>query len=244
MGTGKKNSYSVVNVSSVSEGIGSHDRSSKVTLVNEVFDYSTIRVERGGWRRVPETIYSELGKKLAEGGGAVYGVWAGEVGFYSDEGAIMTALNRGVDHDDFASAPMGAEEIDGVLHSQTQRLVATVRPADSSLPSEDGLYVHRWFEIDASDWEEFLDLSNTAWPSMEAAFPGVRIVGFWKSLQPEADEARILLITRYEDLAQWEKSRYYGGEPVKEAKEAFDRFARRARLTKRSIARFTRLVRA
>lgn len=211
--------------------------------MNEAFDYSTIRIERGGWRRVPEAIYRELGDKLAEEGGIVYGVWAGEVGFYSDEGAIMTALNREVEDDDFASAPMGAEEIDGVLHSQTHRLVATVRPTDSTPPTHEGLYVHRWFHIDASDWDEFLDLSNTAWPSMEAAFPGVRIIGFWKSLEPDHDEEKILLITRYEGLDQWERSRYYRGEPVKEAKEAFDRFARRARLTKRTVARFTRLTR-
>lgn len=208
--------------------------------MHEVYSYSSIRIERGAWRRVAAGVHGAYSRRVGEAGGVVFGLWSGEVGTHSDEGFLMTAW---ADREALSTAgDLGS--IDGVAESYVERLVATVRPVSPEPPLDDGLYVHRWFEVSASDWEEFLDLSNTAWPSMEGAFPGVRIIGLWRSLETQPFDARVLLVTRYENLDQWDRSRYYRGDPVTEAKDAYERFARRARLTQRTIARFTRLMKA
>jgi hypothetical protein len=176
--------------------------------------YRTMRVPRDGWRNVIVR-------------GERYGVWAGEVGFHNDEGAVMT---------------IGDAEIDGALEvSDPIALAPTLRPADTTPPAEPGLYVHRWFEIAAAERPRFLELTAGAWPGMEAAHPGVRIIGLWA---PSGDDTRLLLITRYVDHAQWERSRYYAADAPAAGAESRELFRERAGLTRRTIARFTRLVSA
>lgn len=176
------------------------------------YHYRTVRIERGAWPRVAAALPG------------TYGIWRGEIGWHNDEGAIMS------------TQPL-PEDIDGVTHASDVPLEATVRPTTEAPPRQDGIYAHRWFEFDPADWDEFLELSEGAWPDFEATF-GVRIVGLWRSA--DAPD-RALLITRYPSLAVWESSRPYAPGPG--AEEARKRFVRRAELTRRTIVRVTRLVR-
>lgn len=178
-----------------------------------VYEYRTIRFRPGAWTATASRRF---------------GLWRGEVGFYNDEGAVLTG----------ADAIVGGQ---GLIVTSLERLEATLRPVDPTPPTEDGLYVHRWFEVRVEDVPRFLELSGLAWPGMEAAHPGVRIIGLWRSIyRPD----HLLLITRYADLAQWERSRYYNPNAPAEGAESRERFRERARLTQRTIARFTRLVSA
>lgn len=152
----------------------------------------------------------------------LYAVFRGEVGHWDDEAIVMT---------------VGATTPEGEVS-----LVPTARPLDRTPPSDDGLYVHRWFHVDPADVEEFVELSAQAWPTFEDVFDGVRILGLWRQVRPETAEARLLLVTRYTDLAQWETSRFSAPRPAEGADDAFERFRRRRALTRRTIARFTRLV--
>lgn len=135
-----------------------------------------------------------------------------------------------------------ADGIASVLELGTERLVATVRPADPEAPVDVGIYAHRWFETTDEHWPEFIDLSQAAWPDFEGAFPGVRVVGLWRSLAVDSPVVRALLITRYPTLAVWERSRPYEAERVPGIDEARRRFLRRAELTERTIVRICRLV--
>lgn len=115
-----------------------------------------------------------------------------------------------------------------------QGLTATVRPTTTDpLPADDGVYAHRWFDIDPADWDEFLSLSEGAWPGFEGANPGVRIHGFFRSGD---DGERVLLVTRYPSLAGWETSR----NAPDEAGGA--NFRRRHQLTRSTIVRTYRLI--
>jgi hypothetical protein len=118
--------------------------------------------------------------------------------------------------------------------AEVTSITATVRPTnDEPLPADDGVYAHRWFDIDPSDWDEFLALSEGAWPGFEAANPGVRIHGFFRA---GADGERVLLVTRYPSLAAWETSRNVDDEGGRA------NFARRHELTKSTIVRTYRLI--
>jgi hypothetical protein len=180
------------------------------------FAYHAIRVKRASWTDVAQDL------------GDAYGVWRGEIGWYTDEGAAMTA------GDSSLHSPH-------IVELRTEHLESTVRPNDLTPPREDGIYAHRWFEVDSSDWEEFLALSEGAWPDFESTF-GVRIVGLWRSEDAPAGRERALLITRYPSLAVWESSRPYAPGTAAGAEESRRRFLKRATLTQRTIVRVTRLV--
>ncbi len=179
--------------------------------------YRTIRTRRGAWRSVAGAL------------GDVYGLWRGEIGWYSDEGAIMS----------IAELP---SPVEGVISFDERRLAATVRPTHTAPPREDGIYAHRWFEVRTEHFAEFLDLSEGAWPSFESTF-GVRIVGLWRDPEAPSGTEHALLITRYPSLAVWESSRPYAADQSPGAEEARRRFVRRAELTVRTGVRVGRLIR-
>jgi hypothetical protein len=194
-----------------------------------------LRIERGAWPKVAEAVHGPVAESVASSGGSIFGLWRGEIGWHTDEGALMTAWPSG----EFGHPTL--EEIPGVAESSAERVDATVRPLDPTPPTESGIYAHRWFEIASDDWPEFVELSQGAWPDFEAAF-AARIVGFWRSVDSAAGQARVLLVTRYPSLASWERSRPYSADPVEGVQEARRKFLRRAELTKRTIVRISRLV--
>ncbi len=72
------------------------------------------------------------------------------------------------------------------------------------------VYVLRTWRIKQGAWREFQELSNNdIWPAMEAA--GARIIGLWTTIIGEGNE--VVLLTRYDDLAMWERTRVWAGEP-------------------------------
>ena len=102
-------------------------------------------------------------------------------------------------------------------------MVATARPATPRPPHwRPGVYAFRSFDIRAADADEFVDLSERAWPEFESSYDA-QIIGLWRSLDVRAPAARFHLLTRYASLATWEASRADVGRPE---------FARRAKLTR------------
>ena len=67
------------------------------------------------------------------------------------------------------------------------------------------IYVLRTWKIKPGTWREFQQLSNDGvWPAMEAA--GAKIIGLWTTIIGEGNE--VVLVTRYEDLAMWQRTRF------------------------------------
>ena len=85
---------------------------------------------------------------------------------------------------------------------------------------------------------EFLKLSVEAWVDFEARFE-TQVFGLFAAEPSDEDirdgARRLLLMTRYRDLAEWQKSR----DPTTEAMKVF---ARRRELTRSSLARACVLV--
>ena len=72
------------------------------------------------------------------------------------------------------------------------------------------VYVLRTWKIKPGTWREFQELSNDAiWPALEAA--GAKIIGLWTTIIGEGNE--VVLITRYDDLLMWERTRVQAAEP-------------------------------
>lgn len=202
--------------------------------MHERYEYRSIRIERASWPRVATGVHGSIAEAVCEAGGTIFGLWRGEIGWWTDEGVVMSAWPPGT-----ATVHDALDGIPGVVSSTIERVEATVRPTRPDPPTADGVYAHRWFEISPSDWDEFVELSQGAWPAFESAHDGTQVVGLFRSLD---DDGRVLLVTRYASLAMWERSRPYNPTPAEGTGEARARFMRRAELTKRTIVRVGRLV--
>ncbi len=72
------------------------------------------------------------------------------------------------------------------------------------------IYVLRTWRTKPGTWQEFQQLSNEGvWPAMEAA--GAKIIGLWTTIIGDSNE--VVLVTRYDDLAMWERTRFTQGPP-------------------------------
>jgi hypothetical protein len=153
-------------------------------------------------------------------------VFAPLLGFASDQALVLAQAGA-----DLSRAP-------GVLAVEADRLTPTLRPTAHTAPEAKGIYVHNWFTIDGDAVDEFVALSGEAWPDFEARFD-TKIYGLFLAAETEADRAagqrRLLLMTNYRDLGEWQVSR----DPTSAAMQVF---LRRRELTRVSLARACTVV--
>jgi hypothetical protein len=138
-----------------------------------------------------------------------------------------------------ARATPSAPKAPGLIaEARVDQLTPTLRPADDATPRPGGVYVHRWFEVEAGAADEFVELSGQGWRRFEAQ-ADTQIFGLFRAAPSTADAAaelaRLLLLTWYADHGVWEASR----DPTSEAMQIF---ARRQQLTRRSWAASTLLI--
>jgi len=211
--------------------------------MSELYEYRTIRIRRGGWRDLQRETAGAFADRSRDAGASVYALFAGMIGFASDEGVLMRTwrdANELPTHVQQSLAPLTS-----VIDSQVERLVPSVRPLDATPPRTPGVYAHRWFWLQPQDWAEFQRLSEEGvWPYFES--DGCEIIGLWRSAEP-GPLASVLLITRYPSVAHWERTRLQSDDAPPGADERLYRAAqeagrRRADLTERSIVRLTRLL--
>jgi hypothetical protein len=172
--------------------------------------------------------------KLSAAGGEIVGQWAPQLGWPNDQAAVLVRWSGARGDLDMIT------EAEGVANARFEQLAATVRPGDATLPASGGIYVHRWFAVEAGAEDEFVQLSSEGWEHFEAQFDA-KIFGLLRAGVTDADRraavTRLLLITRYGDHGVWEASR----DPTSEAMQVF---MRRQQLTRRSWAASTRLIAA
>lgn len=163
---------------------------------------------------------------------------AGGIGWHSDEFALIAAATDGASEPPATAAMIG----DAGQVERVDKLESTARPADVDRPSlGTGVLALRWFELAAADWDEFLELSVTAWPGFEASYDA-RILGLFRSLDTKEEDASALLVTWYASLAAWEQSRGTVRASAGAEAEAGRKFLRRHELTRRTIVRVSRTL--
>jgi hypothetical protein len=174
------------------------------------YDYFQLRLgrERTAHKALADGLYAKP---------SVEAVFAPLLGFASNEALVLARAGAGLDLDT----------------AQVDRLSPTLRPVADVAPEPGGIYVHNWFTIDGEAADEFVRLSGEAWPDFEARFE-TKIHGLFLAAETGADRAagarRLLLMTRYRDLGEWQKSR----DPTTDAMVVF---LRRRELTRVSLAR-------
>jgi hypothetical protein len=161
-----------------------------------------------------------------------WGTFRGLFGIASNELVVVAAAADELALEDFR-APLEGRAT--VLRSTLFR--PTVRPERVTSREREGLYVFRFFRIQADDVAEFVSLSSDAWATFEHAQRyAAEPQGLFRQLDAEPDGTLdMLLVTWYDTLASWQTSR----QPDPDARE---RFARRHALTRSTIALATALL--
>jgi len=184
------------------------------------FSYYEVVVERG-----PSAHRALMGHLQQALGDHLVAVFAPSLGYATNQALVLT--------DDAATAG-AVQKAPGVVSAQHHGVTATTRPTTTaSRPKTDGIYVHRWFTIDAGAVDEFVALSNEAWVGFEGGFDSDVFGLFVADASPQDKREgarRMLLMTHYRDFATWEASR----RPDAKTARAF---ARRQELTRVALPR-------
>lgn len=159
--------------------------------------------------------------------GEVLGVFAPQIGWKSNEAAVLVRWAAGRRDDALLARLTGAP---AVRSSRHDTLRPTARPATGDRPKRGGIFTHRWFVIAPGDMAEFVRLSLQAWPGFEGGF-NTGVYGLFRVERSPEDlrnnEQRMLLMTQYASHGEWENSR----SPAPNVRDAF---ARRQALTRSS----------
>lgn len=160
-----------------------------------------------------------------------WGIWQGLLGLPSNELLLMAAAEG-----DHGLAPLAGYLPTGATATDVLELRATVRPTGVVPVTRDGLYVFRFFAVRPEVCDEIVALSQQAWQTFETS-PAYRSepLGLFRPRRPDPAGDRMLLVTWYDGLGSWERSRL----PAAEARAGF---RRRHQLTQGTVAYATRLV--
>lgn len=173
---------------------------------------------------------------LEKAGGEIVGFFTPQLGWSSDEAALLLRWTGDAAGRDAAVAAIRDDP--ALAAVRRDRLAPTIRPAPGDRPPPGGIFVHRVFEIAEADVAAFVALSGQAWTGFEGGFES-DIFGLFRTVATEDDaragRVRMLLVTRYADHGVWEASRA-------PAPEVRDLFMRRRDLTRRTYAASTLLT--
>ena len=204
-----------------------------------IYEYRFIRVKQNTWDSVEAAILGAGAAAVAEAGGQLYGVWAGQIGLSANQGIVVTVWT-----DLQAAKRNGGAAINGIgdlSASEALYMEPTARPLDATPPEGPGMFAHRVFEVRRDDADRFVALSDEAWPQFEEVF-GTKIFALWRETGHERAYDRLILLTRYADYAAWENSRFWRPEPDPNASDALQRFRERREITADTVVYTTRLA--
>jgi hypothetical protein len=192
------------------------------------YDYLFFDVSTGPrpYPRPAPTLGPMIAEALDGTQGRRLGLFTPQIGWTSAQAAVLISWRAGGAGRAAALAKLSAAP--GLKSVQAHALTPTVRPVGDALPRPGGIYVHRWFVIDAGAIDEFVALSVQGWADFETRFEA-NIFGLWTAERTADDRrdgaTRVFLLTRYKDHGVWEASR----DPTTAAMKAF---ARRQALTR------------
>ncbi len=195
------------------------------------FLFARVRASQGGgW----QALLPRIDAALAGWSSAVtLGRFMGLFGIDNQSLLLLVSLPAGADAAGGLRErlPAGVELVDALA------MRATVRPPDDRPLTRPGIHVFRFWEgVRDGDCATVAQLSARAWETWERddAYTS-EPMGLFRYDQPGAPEGRMLLLTWYDNLTSWERSRT--PHP-----EAAANFQRRLALSRSAIAYATRLI--
>jgi hypothetical protein len=198
--------------------------------VYESYDYLDLRFPRDALPGLRSVLAEGARQSIAEAGATLVGAWlgAGGIGWFDDEALVLVAWpDRRGDATGWVPTLISGAECTAIP------LVATARPDRPRPVRTGGVHAHRWFDVEPGHQDEVVDLSAAAWPAFESNFEA-HIEGLFRA---EDGSDRMLLVTWYSSVAEWERSRAVAAADQGVLADARRNFQRRRQLTQRQVVR-------
>jgi hypothetical protein len=160
---------------------------------------------------IAERIRSAGSEATARDGGRLFGIWKPLLGLSLNHLIVLTEWP-----DANSALTRGADILTGIEDATLEWCdlwQPTLRPAPGARLPElaGGYYSHRHYDIAADTLPAFLEHSAQAWGSFEGTHPS-QVIGLWRSSHvPAPGLIRMRLMAWYQDMATWERSRYWKG---------------------------------
>ena len=199
---------------------------------DSVFHWARIAAPGKNFVRIAQDFDDQTLPALEAAGGRRWALANGLFGLWNHEVILVTSWDVGSIGAELLASnlPVGASVVD------SYEFLATARPSDDQPLSKPGIYVHRLFGVDAANIDRFVSLSDEAWKTFETATSyESQPQGLFRQREHPGTGGLMLLVTWYDRLESWERSRT-------PAPEAAANFRERAMITTRSMALATRLV--
>ncbi|MFN3744948.1 MAG: hypothetical protein ACK4TL_09600 [Hyphomicrobiaceae bacterium] len=148
---------------------------------------------------------------IAGHGGRLFGIWKPLIGLSLNHLVVLAEWPEPE-----AAVAHGADILNGIEGARVELRdlwTATLRPAPGTRLPElpGGYYSHRHYDIVAASLPAFLEHSAAAWGSFEGTHAS-QVIGLWQSSHvPAPGIIRMRLMAWYQDMAAWERSRYWKG---------------------------------
>ena len=205
------------------------------------FLFTHLRTASGGWQSMHDRLSPILARWQDT---AVLGSFTGLFGISNQE--LFVLLSRPVSErvtdrvagqvTDQMTEPLRTLLPAGVEMVDSLWLDATVRPTHDAPLTRAGVYVFRFFQVNACDCDEVVSLSSQAWQTFENSDSYTsEPMGLFRFADTSAIRGRMLLLTWYDNMTSWERSRT--PHP-----DATANFRRRASLSRSIVAYATRLA--
>lgn len=197
-----------------------------------LFYWTRIEAPGRGFAALAKDLEAVTLPALERKGGRRWMLANGLFGLWNYEVILVTTWPRDSD----PSSNFAANLPPGASIAEHHEFVATARPATDDPLAKPGIYVHRLFGVDAARVDRFVTLSEDAWRTFEAAGDyRAEPQGLFRQREHPGSGGLMLLVTWYDRLESWERSRT-------PPPEAAANFRERAAVTTRSIAYPTRLI--
>jgi hypothetical protein len=191
-----------------------------------IYTLRTFLVERANFRRFVELSEGAIWPALEQRDGRSLGLWSVVMG--GAERIVLITRYESLAHwqetrgwpEGRQGSPRGAIGGDAVVEraviTRETDLIA-LEPLSRRMPIDDapeerpGLYTLRSFRVRGQDHAEFVRLTEEIiWPWFERM--GSRHLCLWRTTI--AEEPKLYMLSRYDDLAHWEATRGAGPEPA------------------------------
>ena len=197
--------------------------------MHDQYSYLQLQAPRERLPRLSQSL-TEARQSLAAIGASVIGTWlgAGSIGWFDNEAVVLAAWP--------GEPGLLAERAASLFpraHAEVTPLTGTARPAEPAPLRTGGVHAHRWLEVEPGHEDEVVELSAEAWPAFESSFEA-RIEGLFRAAD---GSGRLLLVTWYASVADWERSRAVAGADRGALGDARRNFRRRRELTRRQVVR-------
>jgi len=203
-----------------------------------VYDYMSLELQPGADTRAKFIAHLKtMVPAVKKEGGELLGMFNPQLGWTSLQAAVLVRWpNEDVVLRDILLRHLAPNAM--VAGGKVDVLTPALRAAMTDTLSPGGIYVHRWFELEAKDMDRFVELSRQGWPDFETRFDS-RVFGLFTARQRPEEKAagalRMLLLTRYGSHGVWEESR----DP---STTAMGLFMQRRLLTKTTVGSSTLFV--